>query len=412
VYPENVKSKKIEEEMTTNRPKLLLLVTSSAWGGAEAYVAKIAAAAAAEFDVTVAAGSSVSRELFSRLPASVRHVELPDLVRPIAPLRDLAAVRAVRGLIDREGFDIVHANSTKAGLVASLAVWRSEASPALLYTAHGWAFSERRSPLFRLLMLLSEKIAAFRRDATIVLTERERDAARARGLSTEAKLRLIPLGIDRGAIPFLAAAEARAGLARICGARLGRLVVGTIANAYPAKDLPNLLSAFGILAADVPEADLVVLGDGPEMPSLRERRAAMPHRDRVHLPGAVRDAATLLRGFDVFALSSSKEGLPWVILEASLAEVPIVATRVGALPELIEDGATGRLVPPSDPEALAAALRAVLTDRGTFQRLKSGAPRIAERRSGSETIASTLALYRDLSRRSRRSGRASRRSAG
>jgi glycosyltransferase involved in cell wall biosynthesis len=79
-----------------------------------------------------------------------------------------------------------------------------------------------------------------------------------------------------------------------------------------------------------------------------------------------------------------------------LAEVPIVATSVGALPELIEDGVTGTLVPPRDPAALAAALRAVLTDRNVFQELKSGAPRIAERRSGSEMVAKTLDLYRSL----------------
>ena len=385
--------------MTHARPKLLLLVTSSAWGGAERYVVRLAAAAAADFDVTVAAGPSKTRELFRRLPPGVKAFELADLVRPIAPWSDLKAIRRLRRLIDEERFDLVHANSSKAGLVGALAARLSRARPRVLFTAHGWGFSERRSLPFRLAVLWSEKLAARFRAATVVLTSAERDVALAERLSSPANLHLIPLGIDRGEIAFLDREPARTELARACASPLSGLVVGTIANAYPAKDLPNLLSAFERLAPEVPEAELVVIGDGPEMPKLRALRAALPHRDRIHLPGAMRDAARLLKGFDVFALSSSKEGLPWVVLEASLAEVPIVATRVGALPELIEDGATGSLVPPRDPEALAMAIRAALTDPGLREKLKSGAPRIAERRSGSDMVASTLGLYRSLTRR-------------
>lgn len=378
------------------RPKLLLLVTSSAWGGAEAYVLRVAKAASADFDVTVAAGPSRSRELFRRLPAGVKGFELADLVRPIAPVRDLKAILRLKGLIDEEKFDLVHANSSKAGLVGALAARLSRARPRVIYTAHGWGFTERRSLPFRLAVLWSEKLASRFRAATVVLTSKERETALRRGLSSPERLRLIPLGIDAGEIAFLDRDAARAELARACATRLGRDVIGTIANAYPAKDLPTMLAAFERLAAELPETELVVLGDGPEMPALRALKDSLPHRDRVHLPGAVSDAARLLKGFDVFALSSSKEGLPWVILEASLAGTPIVATKVGALPELIEDGVSGRLVPPGNPEALAAALRGVLTDRDLHQHLKNGVPRIAERRSGSKMIASTLELYRSL----------------
>jgi glycosyltransferase involved in cell wall biosynthesis len=381
--------------MADARPKLLLVVTSSAWGGAERYVVRLAAAAQAEFDVSVAAGTSASRALFRALPTGVKAFEIDDLVRPIAPLRDLKAVRRLRELIDAEGFDLVHANSSKAGLVAALAKRLSRRKPRLVFTAHGWGFTERRSLPFRLAVLWSEKVASRWRDATVVLTEAERATALDERLSTSDRLRLIPLGIDKDEIVFLDRDAARAELARLCGGGEGR-VIGTIANAYPAKDLPMLLDAFGRLAPSVPDVGLVILGDGPELPRLRDLRAAHPYRDRIHLPGAVTDAARLLKGFDVFALSSSKEGLPWVILEASLAETPIVATRVGALPELITGGETGLLVPAGDAEAMAAALRSVLTDASLDARLKSGAPRIAERRSGTVMIEATLDLYRSL----------------
>ncbi len=385
--------------MPTHRPKLLLLVTSSAWGGAERYVARLARAATDEFDVTVAAGSSPRRELFAALPADVRVIEVPELQHPISPWRDLKAVLAVRALIDHEGFDLVHANSSKAGLIGALAARLARCRPPVIYTAHGWAFLERRSALFRFVLRLSEKIAGHWRAATITLSATEREVALQERLSPSERLSVIPLGIDRDEIAFLDHDEARAKLAELCGTRLDRLIVGTIANSYPAKNLPMLCEAFEDLAAEFPDLDLVILGDGPEMKKLRALHAGLPHRDRVYLPGAVPNAAALLKAFDVFTLSSTKEGLPWTILEASLAEIPIVATRVGALPELIEDRRTGLLVPPGDRAALRRALHDVLSDRSLYQELKSGAPRIAERRSGTTMTEAVLALYRKLSRR-------------
>ena len=378
------------------KPKLLLIVTSSAWGGAERYVVRMASAASAEFDVTVAAGASKSGELFRALPPGVKRFELTDLVRPIAPFRDLKAVLRLRAFLDEERFDLVHANSSKAGLVAALAARLSESRPRVIYTAHGWGFAERRSILFRLAVLWSEKLAARWRAATVVLTEAERRVALAERLSAPVRLHLIPLGIDADEIAFLEREAARAELSRLCGARFGRTLIGTIANAYPAKGLPVLLEAFERVASDLEDADLAILGDGPDMPKLRAAHAALPHKDRVCLPGAVTGAARLLKAFDLFVLPSTKEGLPWAVLEASLAGVPIVATSVGALPDLVDDGVTGRLVPPGDAAALGEAIRAVLTDRALYQRLKSGAERIASHRSGSAMVSRTLDLYRSL----------------
>ncbi len=392
------------------RPKLLLLVTSSAWGGAERYVSRLAASASVTFDVTVAAGSSKKFELFASLPAGVRRLEVPELRHPISPWHDLKAILVLRREIDRGGYDLVHTNSSKVGLIGALAARASKGRPPVLFTAHGWGFLERRSSLFRLALLASEKLAARFRAATIVLSEAERAVALREKLSSDEGLSVIPLGIDPDEIAFFEREEARARLAALCGSRLDRLVLGTIANAYPAKNLPALFQAFEGLATEFPDLDLAVLGDGPDMPKLRALHAALPHRDRVFLPGAVAEAARLLKGFDVFALSSTKEGSPWTVLEASLAEVPIVVTRVGALPELIDDRKTGLLVPPGDVEALRRAIADLLNDRALYQELKSGAPLIAKRRSGAAMVEATLALYRKLIARWPRSDRAATRS--
>ncbi len=382
------------------RPNILLLVTSSAWGGAERYVSRLARAAMPEFDVTVAAGRSPNGELFSSLPPGVGAVEIPELVRQISPLNDLLAIRALRRLIERGRFDILHANSSKAGLLGALAARRSTNQPRVIYTAHGWGFLERRSLPFRLLLLTSEKVAARMRDRTITLSTAERDIALAHRLATLENSSIIPLGIDREEITFMNHDAAKARLSEACGTRISRLILGTIANAYPAKNLPMLFEVFESLASEFAELDLVILGDGPEMPRLRKLHDALPHRDRVHLPGSIRNAAELLKSFDIFALPSTKEGMPWTILEASLAELPIIATRVGAVPEMIQDRETGFLVEPGDPAAMRRAIRDILSNRSLYQKLKSGAPRIAERRSGNAMTHDVLAVYRSLTPRS------------
>lgn len=377
-------------------PKILFLVTSSAWGGAERYVARLAEAASAEFDVAVAAGHSETGELFKALEGKVRTFELAHLVHPIAPIRDLRAMGEVEEIIDRDGFDIIHCNSSKAGLVGAMAAAFSRRKPKVIYTAHGWGFLERRSAAFRTAVLLSETLASRFRDATIVLSKLEAAVAERLGLAKGRKLRLIPLGVDPDEIAFLDREAARAELAGRCGMRLDRTLVGTIANAYPSKNLPMLLRAFDRLAKGLPDTDLVVVGDGPRMAELRAVREALPYRDRICLPGAVSEAARLLKAFDLFVLPSTKEGLPWTVLEASLAGIPIIATRVGAIPEIVEDGAEGLLVPPGDEAALADAVRRALTDRALLQRLKSGAPRVAERLPATAMIAATLVIYREL----------------
>lgn len=380
--------------MAEKRRKILYLVTSSAWGGAERYVSVLAQALATSggTDVLVAAGPSATQELFASLPAGTPTCTLAGLKSAISPLRDLRTILELRALIDREKVDLVHCNSSKAGLVGALAAAISRRHPKVVYTAHGWGFLERRSLPFRLAILVSELVSGRLRQATIVLSEAERRAARRWHLTSEDRLHLIPHGLDPEEICLLQRDMARARLSALAGRELG-VIVGTVANAYPAKALDILMDAFARTNLD---ADLVIIGDGPLMPKLQEIREASPVRERIHLLGRMRDAAQFLPAFDVFALSSTKEGLPFAVLEAALAGVPIVATRVGALPEMITDGEEGLLVPPGDAAALAKSLRYVLTDVPTREKLRVGARRLAARFSRADMIQKTLAVYEEV----------------
>jgi glycosyltransferase involved in cell wall biosynthesis len=140
------------------------------------------------------------------------------------------------------------------------------------------------------------------------------------------------------------------------------VVVGTVGRLDPVKDQLGLLEAFARLAKTDSRAVLAIVGDGPCREAL-EARARMPDlAGRVRLYGERHDVPVLLQGLDVFVLPSIAEGISNTILEAMATGVPVVATRTGGNPELVEDAVTGMLVPVGRPEALAEALRAYVTD--------------------------------------------------
>ncbi len=145
-------------------------------------------------------------------------------------------------------------------------------------------------------------------------------------------------------------------------------VVGTVGRMQPIKDQPTLLRAFLHLLDAVPDARkrlrLVLIGDGPLRDQCRELLEAKGAGHLVWLPGERADVPELLRAMDVFVLPSLGEGTSNTILEAMASGLPVVATRVGGNPELVEDARTGALTPPADPIAMASAIRPYLEDAG------------------------------------------------
>jgi sugar transferase (PEP-CTERM/EpsH1 system associated) len=172
----------------------------------------------------------------------------------------------------------------------------------------------------------------------------------------EHKSRLLSNGID--ADKFHPPAHGKQALPDGFGA--GCTVIGTVGRVEHVKDHAGLLDAFILLCEDFREKSaslrLVIIGDGPLLPALRARAEAAGVADRVWLPGTRSDVADILRGLDIFAMSSLAEGTPGSALEAMASGLPVVGTRVGGIPEVIEEGVTGLMVAPSEPAAMAAAL--------------------------------------------------------
>lgn len=175
------------------------------------------------------------------------------------------------------------------------------------------------------------------------------------------------------------------------------LVLGTIGRLDPVKNHEALLSAFAALSATHPDLRLTIVGDGPLRASLEATAASLGLAGRVTFTGARNDTPDLLRGFDVFVLPSLNEGISNTILEAMATGLPVVAGRVGGNPELVADGATGRLYDPTVPDALERALLPYLTDPALRQSHGTAArARVVQNFSLDAMVARYLSLYDDV----------------
>ena len=181
----------------------------------------------------------------------------------------------------------------------------------------------------------------------------------------------------------------------------GQFVIGTVGRVQDVKNQAGLVDAFIALRAQLPgqreRMRLVIIGDGPLREQLEAKVRDNGLADVVNLAGARTDIACQMRGFSVFALSSIAEGTPVTLLEAMACGLPVVSTAVGGIPELVQDGVTGALVPARDAQALAAALACYAVDPGLAARHgAAGRARIETHYSVNAMVQAYVALYDGL----------------
>lgn len=282
--------------------------------------------------------------------AGIPYERVPHLRRSIHPLHNLLAIRSFASLLRRIQPRALHLNSSMAGTLGSLA-GRWVGIPKIVYCIAGWATLDASNPFQRALYLWPERLTARAKDDIVCLHDGDKQFAEEHGIRPKHALHVIPNGIDTKSLQasFLEPQEAR----RALGLPLDRPIIGCIANFYPAKDLARAMEAFAHVAKDSTEPHFCLIGDGPERAAIEGAIAQHGLSDRVHLAGRREQAAQYLRAFDVFTLPSKKEGMPYVLLEAAAAGLPIVATSVGANRWMLPEAT---IVPPRHPQALAEAL--------------------------------------------------------
>jgi glycosyltransferase involved in cell wall biosynthesis len=229
-------------------------------------------------------------------------------------------------------------------------------------------------------------------DRYLAISTGVREVLRAAGIP-EAKLALVPSGIE---LPDPAEAAAAPDLRAELGLKAATPLLGTVAALAPHKDHATLLEAAAIVCAARPDVHFVWIGEGECRAALERRRGALTLDSRVHLLGFRPGARALIPQFTLFVLSSYLEGLCTSLLDAQALGTPIVATATGGIPDVVADGATGRLVPPRDPRALAAALLEALAEPAARASWVERARTTVRAFEWHRTAERTLEVYRQV----------------
>jgi len=372
--------------------KILFLVTQSEMGGAQHYIYEICRALNSEkYEVLVAAGDPAfvkatadKGELFQKLKNTrVRPVYLKRMRRTPWPWQIILAIWEIRSLLKKERPNILFLCSTTAGLLGSIAGFLYKlkirdahcshaAKLKIIYRIGGWAFRDPRPWWQNLIIFWAEKITARFKDLIVVNSEYDwRIAVKKRIISPE-KIIKIYNGIDPEQLNFLSREEARSCLmSTIKHGNSNIKLIGCVANFYRTKGLEYLIESIYHLSQqhlsqlnrdyhNNRSSTAIIIGGGRLRPKLENQIKKLGLENKVVLAGRIADAYKYLKAFDVFVLPSLKEGFPWIILEAMAAELPIVATKVGALPEIIDDGVNGFLARPGNSRQLAEKIKWLL----------------------------------------------------
>ena len=324
-----------------------------------------------------------------------RLVQVDALCREIRPARDVAAVAALWRLFRRTRPAIVHTHTSKAGFVGRLAA-RLAGVPAVIHQPHGHVFYGYWGPRRTALFVALERLAARWTDTIVTLTPREVDEHLARRIGRREQYAVVPSGVPtaqlRATAPSRAAARARLGLAP------GAFVVVGVGRLVPIKGFDLLVAALPALLARVPTAQVVLVGDGEERDALAARAAALGVGGRLRITGAVGDVTGHVAAADLLAAPSRNEGMGRVLVEAMALGLPVVGAAVGGIPDVIEDGECGLVVPPEDPAALAEALAELGVDAARRAKLGSAGRRRAEAFSTAVAGAAMASIYDGLVR--------------
>lgn len=313
------------------------------------------------------------------------------LVRPISPHTDVRAWTLVRQLLAKERPEILHTHMAKAGAIGRSAALSLPRRPLLVHTFHGHVLDGYFRRRGEQAALAVERRLARHCDAVVAVSVQIRDRLLELGVGRPEQFRVIPLGLDLSR--HLSDTCRRGGLRAHIGVPNDIPLVGAVARLVPIKDHATLFAAIRSL----PGVHLAVLGDGELRASLEALADSLGIAGRVHFVGWWEDVAAAMGDLDAVALTSKNEGTPVSLIEALACRTPVVASDVGGVPSVVQDGITGYLVPPQDPEAVALALDGLLSDEARTTAMgEAGRDFVRERFSADRLLADMKALYMEL----------------
>jgi glycosyltransferase involved in cell wall biosynthesis len=388
-------------QKTMRRVRILRIVTRLNTGGPAKHLIALSGALDPEqYEQRLAAGCEGPGEGSMRRFAEAEGVQLTMVPEMVGTSRlgpgDVVALVRIRKLIRDFRPDIVETHMSKAGIVGRLAA-NLEGSPVVLHVYHGHVLDGYYGAIKTWLARRAERALACKSDRLVAVSARlKADLIKYRVASPD-HVSVVEPGLDLA--PMLACRQERGALRRELGLHPTTPLVGIVGRLTPIKNHRLFLDAAVSVLAVRPDVHFVVVGDGESGPTIRALAQSRGLIERVTFTGWRYDLPSVYADLDVLVSCSKNEGTPFTIIEAMAAGCPVVATRVGGVPDLVRDQATGVLVPPAQTEPLAAAILRLLGDVGLARALAgSAAANVAIRFSTARLGSDMDLLYTELLR--------------
>ncbi len=350
--------------------KILFIVTQSEFGGTQRYIFEIVSNLAQQkYDILVAAGEG-DGGLFQKIQnTSIKTIKLKWLKRVPLPWQAFFSIFEIFNLLKKEKPNNLFLCSTTAGLVGSLSSYLykilTRHKIEVIYRIGGWSFLDPRPFFINKILLYLEKLTAPFKDKIIVNSEIDKEIAIKYKICPPKKIVKIYNGIAPEKLEFLSKEEARKKIFQFSNLT----IIGCIANFYKTKGLPYFIEAAKIISINQHKSVFLIIGEGKQRKKLESLIKKYKLENTVFLLGRIPEAFKYLKAFDILVLPSLKEGFPWIILEAMAAEIPIIATNVGAIPEIIKDGKNGILIEPKDSKVIAEKIIWLLNNQEKAQKI-------------------------------------------
>jgi glycosyltransferase involved in cell wall biosynthesis len=367
-----------------SRINVLLLITELNVGGAERIVEQLATRLSRDrYNVEVACLYDPDA-----IGADIRAAGIPLINLNMRGKWDLRTPYRLFRLLRRENIQILHAHLFHANFLASV-VGRLARTPCVIVTRHNVDIGgAHRECINRCIKGLRDLVVVISQEVQVVESQRSRIAL--------SKTVLIPNGVQVESFTKVSQNDVE-NLVQEWGINISMPIIGTLARFHKQKGYSYLLDAAVMLKENMPSVSFLLVGDGALKSLMEEKAHSLGLSDSVIFTGIRRDVPEILALLDVFVLPSLWEGLPIALLEAMAAGLPVVATRVGGVPEVVVDGVTGLLVPPRDPEAFSKAILKLLQDPDLRQKMgQAGRERVMEHFSAERMVQDTEALYQQL----------------
>lgn len=380
--------------------KIAQVITRLDWGGSPDIIRLVCKSLDPDrFDITLITGpsknpSSMTENFLAEFKNRV--ITVPQLQRDVKPLDDIIALFRLYRLFRKEKFDIVHTHTAKAGALGRIAA-RLAGRAGVIHTSHGHNFYGYFGPAKSKLVIMAERFLTHFTDRITALTDLEKKDLSSYNVARPEKVDIINSGLELELYRNVKADKN--GRRDKLGIKSGSVLVGMVGRLEQIKGPGYFIEAAVSVAEKCPQAEFLVVGEGSLRYKLESRCRELKISDRVTFTGWREDIPEILPGLDILVLPSLNEAVGRTLIEAGACGIPVVATKVGGIPEIVKDMETGILVPPGDADGLARALISLIEDNDKRQRMGEMARFWADDKfSASRMVASFSDLYESVCR--------------